>query len=82
MSDQIKLCKWHPIVLLQELKNEAVICAVPVFPPTKTMVFKSNPLNFNANPDLPVLLNDDPEIILDETTNHKQGYSSNLFVYH
>ena len=45
------------------------------------MVFKSNRLNPNANPDLPVLLNDDPEIKLDKTTHQKQGYSSNLIVY-
>ena len=78
ISDQVKLCKWDPKIFSVEWKNEAVICLVPVFPQTKTMVFKSNPLNLNANPDLPVLLNDDPEIILDDTTHRKGGYSSNL----
>ena len=82
IPDQVKLCKWDPIIYAKEWKNEAVICSIPVFPQTKTMVFKSNRLNPNANPDLPVLLNDDPEIILDDTTHQKAGYSSNLIVYH
>ena len=81
ISDQVKLCKWDPEIFAVEWKNEAVICSIPVFPPTKTLVFKSNPLNLNANPDLPVLLNDDPEIILDETTRQRKGYSSNLIIY-
>ena len=81
ISDQEKLCKSDPKIFAEEWKNEAVICAIPVFPPTKTLIFKSNPLNLNGNPDLPVLLNDDPEIKLDKTTHQKQGYSSNLIVY-
>ena len=84
LSDKIRLCKWRATPFSEEFprkSNEAVICAISVFPPTKTLVFKSNPLNPNANPDLPILLNDDPEIILDETTQQKRGYSGTFIIY-
>ena len=64
-------------------RNEASICAISLFPETQTLVFKSNPLNPNANENtqIPILLNDDPEVFFDETTKQTPGYSSIVKFY-
>ena len=55
-----------------------MICTISLFPETKTLVFKSNPLNPTAveNTAIPILLKDDPEIFFDESTTQTPGYSS------
>ena len=84
MSDKIKLCKWDPIHIgfgeVPNPSNEAVMCTLSKFPETNTMIFKADPLNPNADIDLPILLKDDPEIVPDKTTEAKRGYSSTIII--
>ena len=84
MADKMKLCKWDPIHIafgeVPNPSNEAVICTLSKFPETKTMIFKSDPSNPNANVNLPVLLKDDPKIEPDKTTDAKRGYSSMIII--
>ena len=81
-SDKINLCKWN-VKDEWPKTNEAVICAISLFPETKTLVFKANPLNPAAieNTKIPILLRDDPEILLDKSTKQKPGYSSIIIIH-
>ena len=75
MSDKIRLCKWSAAFV-----NEAVLCTLYKFPETKTMIFKADPSNPNADVDLPILLKDDPDIKPDKTTEKKRGYSGKIVI--
>ena len=71
-----------PVIPIIET-HDAMICILSLFPETKTLVFNHNPQNINDNPDLPVLLNDDPEIFLDKPTKTipSRGNSSIKVIY-
>ena len=79
MSDKATLCKWN---LADEFlkRIEANICAISLFPETKTLVFRSNPLNPNAmeNIGIPILVKEEPEIFFDQSTQQTPGYSSTI----
>ena len=80
-SDKRKLCKWSKYVI-----NEATLCTLSTFPETETMIFKADPLNPNADKDLPIFLKDDkdnfvdPDVKPDKTTEKKRGYSGEIIM--
>ena len=67
-SDQFTLCGWRKY--FQNLLHKATICAVGMYPTSKTLVFKSDPA---AESSLPVFVNDDPEVIFNEIGTPKKG---------
>ena len=59
-SDQLTICEWNKGM---ENDNEAKICAVPLYPPTKSLIFKKDP---TAKSSVPVFVNEDPEIVYND----------------
>ena len=67
-SDQFTLCGWSK--LLQSLLPKETICAVGMYPESKTLVFKNDPAVVSS---LPVFVNDDPQVIFNEIRTPKSG---------
>ena len=72
-SDQLTICEWNKGM---ENDNEAQICAVPLYPTTKSLIFKKNP---NAKGSDPVFVKDDPRIVYDDRKMPKleKSYTGN-----
>ena len=66
--DQFTLCGWSK--LLQSLLHKETICAVGMYPESITLVFKNNPAVVSS---IPVFVNDDPLVILNEIGTPKSG---------
>ena len=64
-SDQLTICGWSKGMLND---NEAQICAVPLYPTTKSLIFKIDP---TAKRSVPVFVKDDPRIVNDDIKTPK-----------
>ena len=72
-SDQLTICEWNKGM---ENDNEAKICAVPLYPTTKSLIFKKDPA---AKRGFPVFVKDDPKIIYNhiKTPKLEKSYTGN-----
>ena len=59
-SDQLTICGWNKGLRIINYPYEAKICAVPLYPPTRSLIFKIDP---TAKRSVPVFVKDDPEIV-------------------
>ena len=65
-SDQFSTCGWDKS--FHSLLHEETICAVGMYPESKTVVFKRDPAVVSS---LPVFVKDDPEVIFNEIRTPK-----------
>ena len=72
-SDQLTICEW---VKGMEKDNEAKICAVPLYPTTRSLIFKLDPTSKSS---VPVFVKDDPRIVYDDIEMPKvvKSYTGN-----
>ena len=72
-SDLLNICGWNKGM---EKENEAKICAVPLYPTTKSLIFKKDPA---AKRGFPVFVKDDPKIIYNhiKTPKLEKSYTGN-----
>ena len=67
-SDQFSTCGWDKSIHF--LLHEETICAVGMYPESKTVVFKRDPAVVSS---LPVFVKDDPEVIFNEMGTPESG---------
>ena len=66
--DQFTSCGWSK--LFQSLIHKETICAVGMYPESKTVVFKIDPSVVSS---LPVFVKDDPQVISNKIGTPKSG---------
>ena len=76
-SAKKKLCGWKKKEFQSEGKN--ILCMLPIFPETTTLVFKSNPRNPDANLNDMIFVKDKPKIKHHNPKTNKRGYSGVIY---